>query len=160
MGAYFEIPAAFRQSLFEEFAVSVRRMIGASRHLELLERFDADGKEDSEFRHQTIFSFLPHRQGVALDMEQCARLYRAMGEDVSQLLPASTVREDCRIASRHCQIGQPVALRHRAGAVLRLSALRRGWRPAAGRGARQRLLRRLRPNEATSPPRSKSWTGL
>jgi hypothetical protein len=135
MGAYFEIPAAFRQSLFEEFAVSVRRMIGASRHLELLERFDADGKEDSEFRHQTIFSFLPHRQGVALDMEQCARLYRAMGEDVSQLLPAGADDEDCRIASRHCQIGQPVALRHRSGAVLRLSASARLATRCWSRGA-------------------------
>jgi hypothetical protein len=122
MSAYFNIPAAFRQSLFQEFGDCVRRMISASRHLELLDGFGADSKDDSEFAHQTIFSFVPHRQGAALDIEQCLRLYRAMGEDVTRLLPPGADDKDRRIASRLCQIGQPVTLHHRPGAVLRLSA--------------------------------------
>ena len=122
MAAYFEIPASFRQALFECFEQSARRMIGQSRHLELLESPGADGGHDGEFRHQTIFSFLPHRQGTALNLEQCGRLYRAMGEDVSRFLPSGADDDERRIAARRCQIGQPVALRHRPGAALRLCA--------------------------------------
>ena len=122
MNLYFEIPLAYRQRLFQLFAQSARRMIGESCRLELLPEFDGDGEADGEFRHQTIFSFVPHRDGEALSTEQCGQLYRAMGEDVSRFLSTTADDKDRIIASRLCQIGQPVGLRHRSGAVLRLSA--------------------------------------
>jgi hypothetical protein len=122
MDAYFEIPAAFRQSLFERFAEITRHRIATSRHLELLEGFGGNAQHDGEFCHQTIFSFLPLRQGMALGMEECGRLYRAMAEDVTRFLPPGTDDNERHIAARLCQIGQPVALHHRPGAALRLCA--------------------------------------
>jgi hypothetical protein len=55
-----------------------------------------------------------------LPLERCVSLYRAMGRNLSRLLPQDS--PGAELAARVCQIGQPVALRHRPGAVLRLCA--------------------------------------
>ncbi len=122
MDTYFDIPAAFRQSLFARFEEIARQLIAASRHLELMEDFGGNGRHDGEFGRQTIFPFLPLRHGTALSMEECGRLYRAMAEDVSRFLPPAADDGDWHIVMRLCQIGQPVTLHHRPGAVLRLCA--------------------------------------
>ncbi len=122
MRAYFAVPQAFRSDLLKQFARQVPRLIGASQNLQTLaeQRGTADPGLQEELQHRTIHAFVPHRDGAALAPERCAGLYRAMGQDLSDLLaPGAPDRES---AARICQIGQPVALRHRLGAALRLSA--------------------------------------
>ena len=65
---------------------------------------------------------MPHQQGQPLSLDRTASLFRAMGRDLSGLLGVNAPAPVRRIAARICQIGQPVALRHRPGAALRLSA--------------------------------------
>jgi len=100
----------------------VPQLIAASENLQLLA--EQCGSTDPELReemqHRTIHSFVPQRDGEALPLERCGGLYRAMGRDLSGLLPRDA--PDAGIAARICQIGQPVALRHRPGAALRLCA--------------------------------------
>jgi hypothetical protein len=124
MNAYFAVPQAFRHGILKQFAARVPRMIGASRNLQLLNEQcgGADPQLSDEMRHRTIFSFVPHQGGQALPLERVASLYRAMGRDLSDLLPPSTPDPVRRTLACICQIGQPVALRHRPGAALRLCA--------------------------------------
>ena len=124
MKAYFAVPRDFRDGLLKEFAAQVRLQIGVSQNLQLMEAQcgTADMQLGEEMRHRTIFSFVPHRNGEALALERCVSLYRAMGRDLSGLLPPDAADSVCETAARICQIGQPVALRHRPGAALRLSA--------------------------------------
>lgn len=123
MGAYFAVPQDFRDGVLQAFAAEVPRLIGASPNLQLLKEKPgiADPRWSGEMRHQTIFSFVPHHNGEPLPLQQAAALYRAMGHDVSNRLPHSSANQH-RIAARECQIGQPVALRHRPGAALRICA--------------------------------------
>jgi hypothetical protein len=124
MNAYFAVPQAFRHGILKQFAARVPRMIGASRNLQLLsEQCGApDPGMSDEMRHRTIFSFVPQREGEALPLERAANLYRAMGRDLSGLLPPDAHDVVRRTLAPICQIGQPVALRHRPGAALRLCA--------------------------------------
>ncbi len=137
MNAYFAVPTAFRDSLLEGFAAQVPRLIAASANLQLLtEHCGAPVAEFSdEMRHRTIFSFVPHQDGQALSLERCTNLYRAMGRDISGLLPKDAPEPVCAIAARICQIGQPVALRHRPGAALRICASARMVRDCWARAA-------------------------
>ena len=122
MKAYFEVPTEFRDDVLKEFALQAPLLIGASQNLQLMEEQCgiADAQLGEEMRHRTIFSFVPHRNGEALPLQHCVDLYRAMGRDLSGLPGMSGSRGE--IAARICQVGQPVALRHRPGAALRLSA--------------------------------------
>jgi selenocysteine lyase/cysteine desulfurase len=124
MKAYFEAPTEFRDRVLKEFAVQVPLLIGASQNLQLMaEQCGVTGTRlNDEMRHRTIFSFVPHRQGETLPREHCASLYRALGRNLSGLLPPDTPDSAGANAARICQIGQPVALGHRAGAALRLCA--------------------------------------
>lgn len=124
MDAYFAVPQAFRHGVLKQFAAQVPRLIGAARNLQLLaEQCGAsDPQLSDEMRHRTIFSFVPQRQGVALPLERAASLYRALGRDLSGLLSCDAADPARRILARTCQIGQPVALRHRPGAALRICA--------------------------------------
>jgi hypothetical protein len=124
MNAYFAVPQAFRHGILKQFAARVPRMIGTSRNLQLLKEQcgAADPQLSDELRHRSIFSFVPHQAGQALPVERVASLYRAMGRDLSSLLPPDAPDAVRRTLARICQIGQPVALRHRPGAALRLCA--------------------------------------
>lgn len=124
MAAYFAVPQAFREGVLEMFAARVPCLIGASPNLGLLTEMcgSADPGLSDEMRHRTIFSFVPLRNGNPLPLEHAVALYRAMGRDMSDRLPHDAIEQVRRIASRQCQIGQPVALRHRPGAALRISA--------------------------------------
>ena len=110
MTAYFAVPAAFRNAFLEAFAAQVTGLIGASHQLELIKPFNTAAELCEEMRHQTIFSFLPLRDGKPLPLEQCVGLYRAMGLNLSHLLLPDAPDATRRTASRVCQIGQPVAL--------------------------------------------------
>ncbi len=137
MSGYFAVPTIFRNGLLEAFAASVPQLIGAVANLQLLtEHCGAPVTELSdEMRHRTIFSFVPHQAGQALSLERCTSLYRAMGRDISGLLPKNTPATARKIAARICQIGQPVALRHRLGAALRICASARMVRDCWARAA-------------------------
>jgi hypothetical protein len=121
MTAYFAVPAAFRNAFLEAFAAQVTGLIGASHQLELVSSFNTASELGEEMRHPTIFSFLPRRDGKPLPLEQCVGLYRAMGRDLSHLLPPDAPDGMRRTASRVCQIGQPVALAQ-GRAALRICA--------------------------------------
>ena len=137
MGAYFVVPQAFRDGVLKEFAARVPCLIGASPNLCLLTEMcgSADPELSDEMGHRSIFSFVPQRNEDPLPLEHAVALYRAMGRDVSDRLPHDAIEIVRRIASRKCQIGQPVALRHRPGAALRISASARlvadCWQSAA-----------------------------
>jgi hypothetical protein len=124
MKAYFEAPAEFRDRVLKEFAAQMPLLIGASQNFRLMEEQcrTGDAQLGGEMRHRTIFSFVPHRDGKALSLQRCVNLYRAMGRDLSGLLHPNVPDSVRGIAARICQIGQPVALRHRPGAALRFSA--------------------------------------
>jgi selenocysteine lyase/cysteine desulfurase len=137
MNGYFAIPMAFRDDLLEGFAARVPQLIDASPNLQLLtEHCGSPVPEFSdEMRHRTIFSFVPHESEQALSLERCTSLYRAMGRDISGLLPKDAPDSVRRIAARICHIGQPVALRHRPGAALRICASARMVRNCWARAA-------------------------
>lgn len=117
MQAYFAVPEAFREAVLGQFAMRLPTMIETTQNLRLLTESAGENTsdEDGEFQHPTIFSFVPHRKGEALSAEDCARLHRAMRHDLSRLAAGSSAT-----ARQHCQVGQPVALKHRAGSALRL----------------------------------------
>ena len=122
MEAYFTIPDIFREDFFAALGREIPRIIAASGNLDPVSdaRDPADMTLGAEMRHQTIFSFAPCRDGESLPLEQCSGLYRAMGMDLSELLPRNAADNERRIAGRICEIGQPVALGHRPGAALRI----------------------------------------
>jgi hypothetical protein len=124
MNAYFAVPPSFRHEVLEMFAAQIPAMIAGCKNLKMLtERGGvAEAGQDGERRSATIFPFVPQRDGEALPLARCTSLYRAMGRDLSGLLPDDAPHAARRIAALISQIGQPVALRHRPGAVLRLSA--------------------------------------
>ncbi len=124
MDAYFAVPQAFRDGILKEFAAQVPCLIGASPNLKLLTEMcgSTDPRLSDEMCHRTIFSFVPERDANPLSLEHAIALYRAMGHDVSDRLPHDATENVRRLAARKCQIGQPVALRHRPGAALRICA--------------------------------------
>jgi hypothetical protein len=140
MNGYFAVPTIFRDGLLEAFAVQVPQLIDESANLHILtERCGASVSELSdEMRHRTIISFVPHEDGQPLSLERCISLYRALGQDISGLLPNDAHDTVRRIAARLCQIGQPVALRHRPGAALRICASARMVRDCWARAATPR----------------------
>jgi hypothetical protein len=124
MSAYFAVPREFRHGVLKEFSAQVPLLIGAVENLQLIQEQCgvAEAKLSDEMCHRTIFAFVPHHDRQALPSERCAGLYRAMGQDLSDLLPPDASDALRGIVARTCEIGQPVVLRHRGGAALRLCA--------------------------------------
>jgi hypothetical protein len=104
MEAWFAVPQDFRESLLAGFAAQMPDLCAGFSNLHLMPEQCGDDGRNEELRHRTIFSFVPHWNGEALSPAQAADLYRAAS--------------DLNI----CQLGQPVTLRHRDGAALRLCA--------------------------------------
>jgi hypothetical protein len=122
MNSYFSVPEAFRYTVLSEFALQAERLIAQSTSLQLLSEHcgEADPQLAGELRHRTIFAFVPIRDGEALKPEQCSALYRAMSRNLADRLSENAPANIRATAARICQIGQPVILRHRPGAVLRV----------------------------------------
>lgn len=120
MRAYFAVPEDFRDQVLAIFAARLPALIAAAKNLRLLHEHagEESAVADGELRHPTIFSFVPEHQGEAISAENCARLHRALRLDLSR--HASS--DEAVLARRACQVGQPVALKHRPGSVLRLCA--------------------------------------
>jgi hypothetical protein len=135
MAIYFTVPRAFREAILECFALQARRLIAQTRHLVLLPDRD-------QTQPPSIIPFLLHRRGVDLTAAESAAAYRAMGRDMTHLVPGDAAKH--QMAARLCQIGQPVALRHTPGAALRISASARLVARCGSRGA-------ATPDEALTP---------
>jgi hypothetical protein len=106
---YYGVPDEFRRSALATFGKGVEKIIGSSRSLCLLppqERADGDGLLDEELNQRTIFPFMIVRDGRALSLEDCKKVYRALARDLDGVFGNSC---DAEIASRICLIGQPVA---------------------------------------------------
>jgi hypothetical protein len=113
MRSYFAVPESYRLMALQEFARVVPQLIAARPNLQLLpafEQFSTDGVDDKEMAVQTIFPFLIRHRGELASVEACGRIYRALNQDVSNLLPRSAPERQRQVAARLCHIGQPVRL--------------------------------------------------
>ncbi len=152
MRAYFAVPEHFRRASLREFAAVVAETIATSEHLELLPAWAAT-IDDTEFSTPTIFPFVMRRNGRLSSIDETARVYRALGRDLSHLLPAAAPARLRLAAAAICRIGQPVRLTRNGveTAALRMSACARlvsdAWSSEAD-GAR-RAAARARENAAT-----------
>jgi hypothetical protein len=93
--------------------------------LQTWERADTDGLDDEEMGVRTIFPFFISRRGKFLSVEECARIYRALNCEVSNLVSPEGTALQRQVAARCCHIGQPVAMPSPAGGIagtLRISA--------------------------------------
>jgi len=149
MGAYFAVPESYRILALQEFARMVPRMIAERPNLQLLlefEKAEADELGDEEMATPTIFPFFVCDHGKPQSLEVCARIYRALNRDVSNLLPGRATARQRKVAARLCHVGQPVSMpdpANRDAGTLRISAGARvvseTWR-AAGEAASCRKL--------------------
>ena len=103
--AYYRVPDEFRRLALTTFGEGVARIIESSPSLRLLQpqqRPENGDVEDEELAQTTIFSFsISHNHGV-LSLDDCRKIYRALG---------SANGRDCpEIAAKVCLVGQPVAL--------------------------------------------------
>jgi hypothetical protein len=127
MRAYFAVPASFREFALAQFADVVPRLIAAETCLQPL-LFDgeiADDGDDEEMTSRTIFPFFVRRNERVLSQAETTRLYRALNDDITSLLPGTLPSMQRLLAARSCHIGQPVAVADgKGGAVgaLRISA--------------------------------------
>ena len=148
MEAYFAVPEAFRNAVLEGFGAQVPALLAASENLSLLDEQcgTVDPLLRDEMVHRTIFSFVPYRNGTPLPLADVTTVYKAMGRNLSASMSPDASDNDRRIAARICQIGQPVALHHRPGAILRICMSARlvsdcwALSPAAATGALEPIL--------------------
>ena len=127
MRAYFAVPASFREFALAQFADVVPRLIAAEDCLHPLQFDDriADDGDDEELTARTIFPFFVRRNGRFLAQAEAVRIYRALNDDISSLLPATLPAMQRLLAARRCHIGQPVAVPDGKGGnrgALRISA--------------------------------------
>jgi hypothetical protein len=120
MRAYFAVPGSFREFALAQFADVVPRLIAAETCLQPL-LFDgeiADDGDDEEMTSRTIFPFFVRRNDRALSHVEATRLYRALNDDITSLLPATLPSMQRLLAARSCHIGQPVAIADGKGGAL------------------------------------------
>ena len=122
IGAYYEIPAAFRAMALRELAAGIESLITLSPSLRLLAAPTRSvGAQDEEFGEATIFPFTIERRGRAISATDCRLLYQALAQDLGEVIAAS--RSDRAILARRCLLGQPVRIErrgHEPTAALRL----------------------------------------
>jgi hypothetical protein len=155
MRAYFAVPDSFRMLAFAQFAASVTDLIAGRENLALLpddarsERGCGDEQDDGEMAARTIFPFVMRQGGRLLSPAEAHRVYRALNDDVSALLPSSASPGERQLAATLCHIGQPVAIDGPDGATaaLRISAGARiaseSWGDAGEDAALSNLRREL-----------------
>jgi hypothetical protein len=127
MRAYFAIPELVRRIALRESAVVISRSIDRYPNVQLLPTVDPSSthaEDFDEFETRTIFPFLVMRGHRPFSFSESRTLYRALNEDISDLLRAQGITAESELASRLCHIGQPVAVPDGAGGLagaLRLS---------------------------------------
>lgn len=125
MRAYFEVPELLRKIAIRESAAAISRSIDRYPNLKLLSPVDPPPtNEDDEFETQTVYPFLVMRGNRALSLSESRILYRALNNDVSDLLRARGITDRDELAAQLCHIGQPVAVSDGSGGIagaLRLS---------------------------------------
>jgi hypothetical protein len=107
--AYYGVPDQFRRLALTTFGAGVARIIASSPSLRLLplqQRPVNAGAEDEELAQPTIFPFVISHGERVLSLDDCRKIYRALGENAC----ATNGNEHPEIATRVCLVGQPVAL--------------------------------------------------
>lgn len=125
MRAYYAVPASYRRAALMRFAATVPETIASSPSLVLLPLpSQAADAADEELALPTILPFLVRRNGRFLTPDEAARLYRALGRDLTPLLAADAPAAAWRVAAQICRIGQPVCVMHdgQETAALRIAA--------------------------------------
>jgi selenocysteine lyase/cysteine desulfurase len=141
MRAYFAVPASFRRAALLSFAATVPEMLAATECLELLPA-QAVQRQTADDTPPTIFPFIARRNGRVLSVDEASKLYRALGQDLSHLVPENAPDQIQLTAARICRVGQPVRITHNGTetAVLRISASARfvsdAWSPDGDQGRR------------------------
>jgi hypothetical protein len=126
--AYYSVPDEFRRSILSAFGEGVERIIASSPSLRLLpaqERREARRADDEELSQRTVFPFMIARDGQLLSLEDCRKIYRALGQDIQSQVASDAGEREAEIAAKICLVGQPVALAGREGrtvAALRICA--------------------------------------
>ncbi len=111
MRAYFAIPLEFRRSVLKQLAEVTTDLInGHQAKLVPLKEWKcpSDGIDDEEMAAGTIFSFMAQQREGWMSFDNSNKIYRALNEDISRVLPADLSRAEISLASQICHIGQPV----------------------------------------------------
>ena len=104
MSAWFTVPGATRRSALADFAAAVPR---AAETLDAIDLPPPALLDDPDFPVPTIFPFFVRRAGKILSPALASKLYRALNQDVTPILPGLGNR-DRALAALACHIGQPV----------------------------------------------------
>jgi hypothetical protein len=127
MGAYYEVPGAFRAWAVKQLSVGLESLIVRSPSLCLVGSGLAQSATampvagDEEFTAATILPFTIHTGRGPLSATDSRMLYQALTEDLGDAIAGS--EPDRQFAANRCLVGQPVALERRGEdpvAVLRL----------------------------------------
>jgi hypothetical protein len=122
--AYYAVPDPFRRLALTTFGAGVARIIASSPSLRLLplqQRPEHADVEDEELAQPTIFPFVISQAGRVLSLDDCRKVYRALGENTA----AANGNQRPEIAAPICLVGQPIALGGRVphpAAALRICA--------------------------------------
>jgi hypothetical protein len=124
MKAYYAVPELYRRLALGEFSGALSRMFEARSDLVLLGEpawVSDEADMDDEFSVRTVFPFVVRRHGVPLSVAEIRAIYRALNEDVCEIVDC---QKQERLAATVCHIGQPVALQMDGvdTAALRISA--------------------------------------
>ena len=104
---YFNVPELVRKIALRDAAAIMERTIQSHPNLQMLSVHSLSSDTD-EFAVRTIYSFIVKGRRSPFTMEQSRILYRALNEDVSDILELRG--DEARLAATPCHIGQPVAL--------------------------------------------------
>jgi hypothetical protein len=120
IGAYYQVPSAFRAGALREFRAGIESLIALSPSLRLVGATDDATADDDEFSEVTIFPFTVHRRGRVISAHDCRVLHQALAQDLSQVIDGSEAERG--IVGRRCLVGQPVRIERvrEPTAVLRL----------------------------------------
>jgi hypothetical protein len=127
IGAYYEVPDAFRAWAVSELSAGLASLIARSSSLRLVgpglakSATAISGAGDEEFTAATILPFTIHTGHGPLSAADGRMLYQALTQDIGDAIAGS--ERDRQFAAGHCLVGQPVALERLDGeptAALRL----------------------------------------
>jgi hypothetical protein len=117
IGAYYDVPAAFRAWAVRELSAGFESLIARSPSLRLIgpglakSATAMPGAGDEEFTAATILPFTIHTGRGPLSATDGRMLYQALTEDLGDAIAGS--EPDRQFAASRCLVGQPVALERR-----------------------------------------------